>query len=171
MPSIEVRQVTRRRDLRAFVKLPWRVYRGDPNWVPPLIAERIEVLDPARGPFYRHARVALFAARRVRETVGTIAAFMNRHVAEELGRRAGGFGFFEVVEDYAVAERLLDAACAWLREQGATSVRGPTSFGENECPGVLIEGADCPPTWNGTGWKRTTTSMPGGPSANRSARN
>jgi GNAT superfamily N-acetyltransferase len=145
MSSIQVRPLATRRDLRAFVKFPWQVYKGDPNWVPPLISERLEYLNPATGPFFRHADVALFIARRDRDTVGTIAAFVDHRRIEHLERAEGGFGFFEVVEDYAIAERLLDAACEWLRARDMSMVRGPTNFTDNDCPGVLIEGADCPP--------------------------
>ncbi|MFQ6101149.1 MAG: hypothetical protein ACE5OS_07935 [Anaerolineae bacterium] len=145
MSSIHIQPVTTRRDLRAFVKFPWRVYKGDPNWVPPLISERLEYLDPARGPFYKHADVALFLARRGREAVGTIAAFIDHNRIEYLGQPEGGFGFFEAIEDYAVAEHLLDVACEWLRARDMPLVRGPTSFTNNDCPGVLIGGADCPP--------------------------
>jgi GNAT superfamily N-acetyltransferase len=145
MSSIRVRPLATRRDLRAFVKFPWQVYKGDPNWVPPLISERLEYLNPATGLFYRHADVALFIGRRGRDTVGTIAAFVDHRRIEHLGRAEGGFGFFEVIEDYAIAERLLDAACEWLRARDMSIVRGPTSFTANDCPGVLIEGADCPP--------------------------
>jgi GNAT superfamily N-acetyltransferase len=145
MLSIQIRPVTARRELRAFVRFPWRVYEGDPNWVPPLISERLAYLDPATGPFYRHADVALFLARRGREVVGTIAAFVDQHHIEHMGQPGGGFGFFEVIEDYTVAERLLDTACEWLRVRHMPVVRGPTNFGNNDCPGVLIEGANCPP--------------------------
>lgn len=85
MSSIAVRPVITRRDLRAFVKFPWRIYRSevrDPNWVPPLISERLEYLDPARGPFYKYADVTLFLAHRGREVLGTIAAFVNRRLIE-----------------------------------------------------------------------------------------
>ncbi|MCX7680521.1 MAG: hypothetical protein N2508_00900 [Anaerolineae bacterium] len=145
MSSVHIQRVTDRRGLRAFVRFPWRVYRDDPNWVPPLISERLEYLNPVRGPFYKVADVALFVACRGREVVGTIAAFVNHQRVERLGRPEGGFGFFEVVEDYAVAERLLDTACDWLRARGMTSLRGPTNFTDSDCPGVLIEGTDCPP--------------------------
>lgn len=145
MSSIQIQPVTTRRDLLAFVKFPWRVYKGDPNWVPPLISERLEYLDPATGPFYEHADVALFLARRGRKVVGTIAAFVDRQFIEYVGRREGGFGFFEVIEDYAVAKWLLDTACGWLRARDIPLMRGPTSFTDNDQPGVLLEGADCPP--------------------------
>jgi GNAT superfamily N-acetyltransferase len=70
---------------------------------------------------------------------------MDHRRIKHLGQPGGGFGFFEVIEDYAVAERLLDAACEWLRARDMPLVRGPTNFSNNDCPGVLIEGADCPP--------------------------
>jgi len=142
---IRVQPVATRRDLRAFAQFPWRVYRGDSNWVPPLISERLNYLDPATGLFYNHADVALFLARRGREVAGTIAAFVDHRRIKYLDRREGGFGFFEVIEDYAVAEQLLNAACAWLLARDVPLIRGPTSFAANDCPGILIEGADCPP--------------------------
>ncbi len=145
MAHIQIQPVTARRDLRAFVTFPWQVYRGDPNWVPPLISERMEYLSPDTGPFYAHADVALFLARRGGEVVGTVAPFVDRHLVERRQQPEGGFGFFETVEEYAVAEALLDAACTWLRERGSGIVRGPTSFTDNDCPGVLLEGSDCPP--------------------------
>jgi GNAT superfamily N-acetyltransferase len=145
MPAIQVQQAVTPRDLRAFVEFPWRVYQGDPNWVPPLISDQVAYLDPLKGPFYRNADVVLFLAFRGREVVGTIAAFLEHGLAAERKPGQGGFGFFEVIDDYATVERLLDAACDWLRVRGATLIRGPTNFSNNERPGVLIAGADCPP--------------------------
>lgn len=145
MSSVEIEPVTTQRGRRAFVKFAWHVYKDDPNWVPPLISQRLAYLDPDTGPFYEHGDAALFLARRGRRTVGTIAPFVNHRLVEQLGKPQGGFGFFEVVEDYAVAERLLDTACEWVRERDLSQIRGPTNFTDNERPGVLIEGADCPP--------------------------
>jgi GNAT superfamily N-acetyltransferase len=145
MSSVEVRQVTTRRDLRTFVRFPWQIYKGDPNWVPPLISERIEYLDPNRGPFYEYADVALFLARRGREVVGTVAAFVNHRPNHEQDPTQGGFGFFEAIEDEEVVKSLLDTAFDWLRARGMTSVSGPMCFTNNEYPGVLIEETDCPP--------------------------
>jgi GNAT superfamily N-acetyltransferase len=77
--------------------------------------------------------------------VGTIAAFVDHPRVKHMDRQEGGFGFFEVVEDYEAASRLLDACRDWLRARGMTSIRGPTSFGENDCPGILIAGTEYPP--------------------------
>lgn len=145
MAAIKVEPVTTERGRRTFVKFPWRVYKGDPNWVPPLIRERLEYLDPDRGPFYQHGDADLFLARRGREVVGTIAPFVNHRLVEHLGRPQGGFGFFEVFEDYEVAGQLLDRASEWLRQRDMAQMRGPTNFTDNERPGVLVDGAECPP--------------------------
>jgi GNAT superfamily N-acetyltransferase len=143
--SIQIHLVTTRRDRSAFVKFPWRVYKDDPNWVPPLISDQLEYLDPTRGPFFKHADVALFLARQGRRAAGTIAAFIDHQANAHTGQPEGGFGFFEVIEDYGVAEQLLNTACDWLRERKIALVRGPTSFSSNDRPGVLVAGADCPP--------------------------
>jgi GNAT superfamily N-acetyltransferase len=143
--SIQIHPVTTRRDRSAFVKFPWRVYKDDPNWVPPLISDQLEYLDPICGPFFKHADVALFLARQGRRAAGTIAAFIDHQANAHTGQPEGGFGFFEVIEDYGVAEQLLNTACNWLRERKIALVRGPTSFSSNDRPGVLVAGADCPP--------------------------
>ncbi len=115
--SIRIEKVNSRRDLRAFVKFPWQVYKGDPNWVPPLISERLDYLNPDKNPFYQHAEAALFLARRGHRVVGTIAAFVNYRDPEYASKSVGGFGFFEVLEDYAVAVRMVDVMLR-LEERG-----------------------------------------------------
>jgi GNAT superfamily N-acetyltransferase len=143
--DIEVRQVTTRGERSAFVQFPWRVYKGDKNWVPPLISEQLEYLDPEKNRFFSQAEVILLAAYREGKIVGTIAPFVNHYVIEHTGEQAGGFGFFEVVHDYDVAKKLFDHACDWQRRRNLPLMRGPTNFTDNDSPGVLIEGVDCPP--------------------------
>ena len=143
--ALEIRPVVTRRDLKAFVRFPWRVYRDDPLWVPPLISDRMAYLDPARGPFYKQADIVLLAAWRGRELLGTVSAFIDRPRLKSVHRQEGGFGFFEAVEEYDVARMLLDACREWLRARSMTSIRGPTSFGDNDTPGILIEGTEYPP--------------------------
>ncbi|MGA2478559.1 MAG: GNAT family N-acetyltransferase [Spirochaetia bacterium] len=141
---IDVLPVTGKRERRAFVTFPWKVYKGDRNWVPPLVSDRLSYLDPKKGPFYKQADIALFMARQGGEPVGTIAGFVDQVRIQHSGTTEGGFGFFECINDPAVAARLLDACRDWLRSRGMTSFSGPTSFGEFDSPGVLIDGADCP---------------------------
>jgi GNAT superfamily N-acetyltransferase len=143
--SLEIRPVASRRDLKAFVTFPWQVYRGDPLWVPPLISDRMAALDASRGPFFKDADVALLMARRDGKVTGTIAPFVDHARVRHTSRSEGGFGFFEVIQDYEAARCLLEAGTGWLRSRGMTSVRGPTSFGDNDWPGILIQGREYPP--------------------------
>jgi GNAT superfamily N-acetyltransferase len=144
-PTVSVQPVLSRRDLRRFVTFPWRVYRDDANWVPPLIADQMAQLDSSRGPFFKQADVILYLARSGDDVVGTIAAYVDRAQVERSGQPVGYFGFFEVIDDYDAAQALLDTACSWLREKGMREVRGPYNFNDNDRPGILIAGADCPP--------------------------
>ncbi len=130
---------------RAFVTFPWRVYRNDPYWVPPLISERMAFFDPQRNPFYQHAEVALFMARRDGEPVGTIAALINHQHNAFHNERVGFFGAFEVLPDREAAHALLATARDWVRERGMTALRGPATFSTNEECGLLIEGFEEPP--------------------------
>ncbi len=143
--DIEICAVKARSELRAFVRFPWQVYRGDPHWVPPLISERLAYLTPGKNPLLRQGQMALFLARRHGRVAGTVGVLTNQPSGQYANDHVAHFGFFETVDDYAVAERLLDSARAWAKAQGVTLLRGPLNFTDMEGPGVLVEGADCPP--------------------------
>jgi len=145
MGGLTVEQVQTPEERMEFIRLPWKVYRNDPYWVPPLVSERVEFLDPQRHPFYEHADVALFLARRDGEVVGTIAALVNHRHNEYWGEKVGFFGLFEVLQDREAAETLLETACDWVRQQGMTGIRGPANFSTNEELGLLVEGWNGPP--------------------------
>ncbi|MEZ4319082.1 MAG: N-acetyltransferase [Myxococcota bacterium] len=122
----------------------WPIYEGCDEWVPPLIFERKRFFHPQKNPYFQVARVQCFMAYRDGVAVGTIAATVD----EELQKAEPGvglFGFFEFVNDDAVAKGLFDAARAWLSAQGMTSVRGPFNFNTNHEFGLLIDGFDTPP--------------------------
>jgi GNAT superfamily N-acetyltransferase len=141
--GIEVRPVAGRADLERFLRLPWQIYDGDPNWVPPLLSDVRAALSPKKHPFHSHADVALFLARRGRQVVGRIAAIVNRAHNEFHEDRLGFFGLFECTDDQGVADALLTTAEAWLAERGMSAVQGPMNMSTNEevcSPGVLIDG-------------------------------
>ena len=132
----------RGRDLSRFVDVPWRIpaVRADPAWVPPLRMMVRDNLDTKGNPFYREADRQLFLALRDGEVVGRIAAIENRAHNRAWGDRTGFFGFFEALDDQAVAGALFDAAGAWLAARGLTTMRGPTSPSTNHECGLLVGG-------------------------------
>ena len=144
--GVTVRVVTRTGDLRRFIALPYRLHRGDPQWVPPLRIEVRRLLDRRKNPFFAHGEAEYFLATRDGEIDGRIAAIHNRAHNDFHQDSVGFFGFFECVNDRAVANALFDAAAAWLRARGLDTIRGPASFSTNDECGLLVEGFDTPPT-------------------------
>lgn len=128
-----------------FLALPERIYAGDPNWVPPLLMERRDFLDPTKNPFFKHATAELFLARRDGQVVGRIAACEDRNYNAFHGGKVGFFGFYEAVDDDDVARALFDAARDWLRARGLDTMLGPSNFTSNHDIGLLVEGFDSPP--------------------------
>jgi len=142
---VDIRPVASKRDLKAFIKLPWRLYRSQPNWVPPLLSERRRILDRGYNPFFEHAEAEYFLAWRDDRPVGRITAQVDRNFNEFQGNDWGMFGFFESEDDPEVASALLTTAERWLRARGRDRMVGPMDFTTNDECGVLIEGHDRTP--------------------------
>ncbi len=145
MRDLRVTPVASEAERIALLEFPWKVYRGDPYWVPPLLSERKAFTDPKQSPFFEHARVQFFLARRGEEIVGTIAAFTNDLYNEFQRTNVGWFGFFEVLQDAEAAAGLLNAAQTWARQAGHTSLLGPAQFSTNDEVGLLVDGFDDAP--------------------------
>ncbi|UCC62952.1 MAG: N-acetyltransferase [Anaerolineae bacterium] len=142
---LEIRLVQTPADRKAFVELPWKIYRDDPNWVPPLLSMAYEIIDTEKHPFYEFAHLALFTAWRGDRMVGRIAAIDNPNHNAAHADRVGFFGFFEAENDPEAAQALFDAAGDWLRARGKDAVRGPANPSVNDEYGLLVDGFDVPP--------------------------
>jgi GNAT superfamily N-acetyltransferase len=144
--SIEIRPVRTARERRQFLTFPWRVYRDDPLWVPPLLPERAKTIDPARGSFFRRGGEAdFFVAWRDGKPVGTVCAAEDPPTNENRGTRECVFGFLDYIEDYAVFEALIQRVIDWARPRGLNAIWGPFNLDYEDAYGVLVEGRDRPP--------------------------
>lgn len=141
---IELTQVRTPAERREFLTFPWRIYRNDPLWVPPLLPERAKIIDPARGPFFMRGTAEFFIARRGGVPVGTICAAEERTLNERTGTRECMFGFFDAVDEEA-ARALFDHAAHWASARGLTHLAGPINLDPEDSYGVLVEGRDRPP--------------------------
>lgn len=128
-----------------FIKLPFRLYKDEPNWVPPLIFERKKHLDRAKNPFFEHAEAEYFLAWRDGEVVGRISAHVDHRLNEVQGNDWGLFGFFESENDQEVADALIEAAATWNRARGRDRIVGPFDFSTNHECGLLVEGHELKP--------------------------
>lgn len=158
MPALRVVQLDPNSadDRNRLIKFQFRLYRDDPYWTPPLVADRRKFLDPQHNPSFEYLRVAYFVAETSKgpgnltagvitgsgseQDVGMVAAIFNPRHNEIHEDTVGFFGFFECVNNQAVADALLDAAAEWLRGQGCSAMRGPLSFTMTDEVGVLVDG-------------------------------
>lgn len=143
--SIEIKPVLTKKDRKAFVTLLWDIFKDDPNWVPPLIMERMDIIDENKNPFFLHADVRLWIAYKDGEPVGRISAQIDELVEPQHGVKTGHYGFFDCIDDQDVANALFDTASKWLKENGMIEMIGPFSLSINEETGMLVEGFDTPP--------------------------
>ncbi len=145
MSGITIRAVHHPSDLMEFIKLPWKIYRNDPLWVPPLIGDRKKLLDRKKNPFYKHAEMELFLAEKDHELVGRIGAIINHRHNHFHNENIGFFGFYESINDQNVANALFDSAKQWLRAKGIVAMRGPANPSMNDECGLLIQGFEYRP--------------------------
>jgi GNAT superfamily N-acetyltransferase len=145
--AIEVKATKSWRDRRRFQRLPWTIYAGDANWVPPILSQERLLLGWGKHPFFDHAEMVTLLALREGKAVGRVAVFVNRIHNDKYEERRGFFGFFECVDDVAVARALFDAGRAWLLQRGMTSWRGPVNPSLNYTCGLLVDGFTKPPVF------------------------
>ena len=145
LATVRVVPVRDHREFHHFLKLPWRVYRNDPLWVPPLLFDQKQLLNRRKHPFHQHAEVEYFVAWRGEEAVGRIAAIVNHQYVQFHEEATGFFGFFESIHDVKVATALLATAEQWVADRGMQQIRGPMNFSTNEECALLIDGFDSAP--------------------------
>lgn len=142
----EIQSVETAEQWKAFHRLPYDIYAGDPNWVPPLLLERKMHFSAKHNPFFQHAQAKFWLAYRKGRPVGRISAQIDRLHLERYNDKTGHFGFIEATDDAGTFSALLDAAENWLRQAGMVRVLGPVSFSMWDQPGLLVEGFDSPPS-------------------------
>ena len=142
--SIEKIDPTKRQEINQFLNFPLQLYRNSPYWVCPLLSDQRKFMQPD-SPFFEHADGVLFIARRGNHIVGRIGAVVNHRYNEFQKEKTGFFGFWECINDYAVAVELFNTAVGYLKQQGMERVRGPASYSTNEECGLLVDGFDTSP--------------------------
>ena len=146
MSTILVEPIHTRAERELFIKFLWKIYEGNPYWVPPLLMDRRKLMDRKKNPFYQHADAEFYLARRDGEIVGRIAAIVNHNHNKEHNENIGFFGFFECINDQTVANALFDTASSYLKSKGVTAMRGPANPSVNDEYGLLTEGFSERPT-------------------------
>ena len=134
------------KNIDRFLKVSYPIYDGDPNWVAPLLMDLKKVFTN-ENPLFQHARMELWVARKSGRDVGRIAGIIDDHYNRSAAVPSAFFGFFESVDDDAVAHALFEAVVVWAREQKVKTLQGPMNPTTNDECGLLVEGFDTPPVF------------------------
>ncbi len=132
-------------EVKKFIDFPHDLYKDDPTYVPELYISQEKLFNRKKNPFFQHAEVDLFLAYINGKIVGRIAAVDNGGYKKFTGNNDGFFGFFDVINDYSVAEALLNTVKDWCKQKGLTNIIGPVNFSTNDTCGMLIDSYDSPP--------------------------
>ena len=145
MSAVSVRPVLTSAETQTLLEFPWRIYRDDPLWVPPVLSERKAQIDPQKGPFFQHGEAEFYVAWKGDNPVGTIGAAEDFTANQRRGLNECLFGFFDCVDDDSVFEALIEAVIVWGRGRGLDTLFGPFDLDYENGYGVLVEGRDRPP--------------------------
>ena len=140
--SVEIREVTSKKELKKFVKFNIELYKGNPYHVPGLIEEEMMTLDKKKNPAFEVCDAIYFLAYKDGKVVGRIAGMVNHPSNEAWGQKRARFGFVDFIDDDEVVDALFGAVEEWAREQGMEEIHGPMGFTDMDHEGMLIEGFD-----------------------------
>lgn len=137
---LEIREVKSLSDLKRFVKFPFKLYAGEPRWVPPLVMDELNTLRPDKNPAFAYCEAKYWLAYKDGELVGRVAGIINHSYIEKWQRPLARFGWLDFIDDFEVCQGLLTAVEDWARGQGLTGVHGPLGFCDLDKEGMLVEG-------------------------------
>ena len=145
MGAVEILPVNTGAELARFVRVPMRIGAKDPNWISPLIMERVEALTPKTNPLFEHTDVQMWLARKGGGDVGRISAQIDHLAPSDPASPSGYFGMIHAEDDPEIFAALFAVAEDWLRQRGVKQALGPFNLSVNEETGLLVEGFDTPP--------------------------
>ena len=140
MIAIEKIDTNNKAQVKDFITLPYRLFKGVDQWVPPLMVDQKLYLQRDKHPFYEHSEADFFLARRDGQVVGRIAALQNRHYNEYHGTKKAQFYLFECENDQEAASVLFDQVYEWAHARGLDTLIGPKGFGVLDGYGLLQDG-------------------------------
>lgn len=142
---LKLKTIESKSDWEAFIELPWKIYRDDPHWVPPLRIAVRDILDVKKNPFFKHAFMHPVLAFQDEVCVGRIVGVIDENHNQFHSEKTAFFGFFESINDEKVAHLLLDEVTKWAKSKGMNTLRGPMNPSTNHECGLLVEGYNDPP--------------------------
>ena len=142
MSSVEIRKVTDKKSLEAFIQFHYDLYRGNQYDAPNLHSDEVHTLSKDKNAAFEFCEAEYFLAYRDNKVVGRVAGIINRRANERWERKSVRFGWIDFIDDIEVSRALFDAVVEWGRNKGMTEIVGPLGFTDMDPEGMLIEGFD-----------------------------
>ena len=139
---ITIKEATTKKDLTAYIKFPFWLYKDNPYWVPPLISDELESFDKTKNPAFENAEAYFYLAYKNNKIVGRIAAIINWSEVKDQQKKKVRFGWFDVIDDIEVTKALLEKVYELGKKNKLEYVEGPMGFSNLDKVGVLTEGFD-----------------------------
>ena len=146
MMPVQIKEVTRRRELREFIYLPAKIHRNHQKWAPPIYADEWRYLNPEKNIAFSYCDTVLGLAHRNNAFLGRIMGIINRRHNELRDEKTARFAYLECFEDKEVAHALLDFVEQWAQRNGMRRIVGPMGFTDQDPEGFLVEGFEHEPT-------------------------
>jgi GNAT superfamily N-acetyltransferase len=140
--EVQIKEVVSLKDLRAFIRFPYTLYRRNSNWVPPLFNDEYNTLRHDKNPAFENCEARYWLAYHQGQIVGRIAAILNRQHIEKWKQHYMRFSWMDFIDDPSVSVALLATVESWARETGMTAIHGPLGFTDLDREGMLVEGFD-----------------------------
>ena len=137
---VTISRVQSRREFRMFLHFPLTLYKDMPTFVPPLLMDDRDTLDPRKNPAYEFCDAAMYLAYKDGKVAGRVAAIVNRKANAAWDHAEVRFGWFDFIDDREVSKSLLDAVTEFGKERGMTTILGPLGFTDFDPEGMLVEG-------------------------------
>ena len=139
---IEIIEVTKKSELKAFVDFQFKLYEKSPFWVPPIKNEELFFLNKETNPAFKTSDVSLFLAYRGKKIVGRVAAIVNWIEVNKLKKNKVRFGWFDVVDDFEVSKVLIEKVKEFGKSRKMDFIEGPVGFSNMDKAGMLVMGYD-----------------------------
>ncbi len=139
---ITIKEVTPKRDLKSFVKFPFRLYKDSEFWVPPIISQELKTFNADENPVFKDADARFFLAYKNGEIVGRVAAIINWLEVKNQNQRKMRFGWFDFIDDLEVSKALLEKVEQIGKENNLEYAEGPVGFSNLDKVGVIYDGFD-----------------------------
>ena len=134
--NVELREVTTRRELKAFIHLPAAIHQDHARWVPPIYSEERKYFSPRTNKAFSYCDTRMVLAYHNGDPVGRIMGIVNHRYNDSRGERLARFAYLECWNDQEVAHALLNHVEDWGRRQGMTKIVGPLGFSDQDPEGV-----------------------------------